>query len=128
MSEGRGGTRGQGNVAAAMRRRVGGGGRASEAAARTAARAAEPLPVKRRRKREKVGKRSNPEYMMAGGYVSKVVHERVMEVLANRGVRDELFEELDRYGVQHDGKRVYYGDLAELLCRQWLQSLGVEPE
>lgn len=127
MSEGRGGTRGQGNVAAAMRRRVGGGGQASEAAARTAARAAEPLPV-RRRKREKVGKRSNPEYMMAGGYVSKVVHERVMEVLANRGVRDELFEELDRHGVQHDGKRVYYGDLAELLCRQWLQSLGVELE
>jgi hypothetical protein len=34
-----------------------------------------------------------------GGYVRKVVHEWVMQVLANRGVANELFEESNHYGV-----------------------------
>ena len=125
------GRRGQGNVAGAMRRRVGGRGGGSAADAPVGGGAATgpaPIAAKRTRKREKVGKRSDPEYMMAGGYVRQIVHERVMEVLGNREVRRELLEELDRHGVKHDGKRVYYGDLAELMCLQWLERLGVEVE
>lgn len=126
MSERDPGRRGQGDVAGAMRRRVGGAagvGRGSDRGAGAA-----PGPGKRRRARAKVGKRSDPNYMMAGGYVREDVHEKVMETLGNRAVRRELFEELDEYGVKHDGRRVNYGDLAELLCLQWLERMGVEVE
>ncbi len=127
------GKRGQGNVADAMRRRVGGqgagrGGGQDRGQSGGIGKGPAPIAPKRTRKREKVGKRSDPVYMMAGGYVRQAVHERVMEVLGNREVRRALFEELDRYGVRHDGKRVYYGDLAELMCLQWLERLGVEVE
>lgn len=118
-------SRGQGNVAGAMRRRV---GRRSGGSGAGPGSGASPFQSKKKRNRAKVGKRSDPEYMMAGGYVRRAVHERVMEALSNREVRREVFEELDAYGVRHDGKRVYYGDLAELLCLRWLEDFEIEVE
>jgi hypothetical protein len=81
---------------------------------------------KQRRRRRKVGKRSNPRYKLAPGYVREEVHETVMRALGDRSLRPEILAELDEYGVEHRPERADYGDLVELLLRRWLEEKGVE--
>jgi hypothetical protein len=81
---------------------------------------------RQRRRRRKVGKRSNPRYKLAPGYVREEVHETVMRALGDRSLRAEILAELDEYGVEHRPGRADYGDLVELLLRRWLEEKSVE--
>jgi hypothetical protein len=81
---------------------------------------------RQRRRRRKVGKRSNPRYKLAPGHVREEVHETVMRALGDRSMRAEILAELDGYGVEHRPGRADYGDLVELLLRRWLEEKGME--
>lgn len=65
---------------------------------------------KRTRNRAKTGKRSNPNYVMAGAYVERGVREQVDRALA----------EMRTPG----GKKVEYSDLVQSLLVRWLEEVG----
>lgn len=114
--------RGQGNLMGAMRRRRSSGG--PQAPSSGGGEAAGGSPQRSGRKRARVGKRSDARYTLAGAYVREDVYEEVKEALADKSLRPELIEALDEAGVEHQPKKVGYGDLVELLLRQWLEDVG----
>ncbi|MGI8540560.1 MAG: hypothetical protein ACR2N0_12435 [Rubrobacteraceae bacterium] len=63
----------------------------------------------RRRNRAKTGKRSDPNYVMAGAYIERGVRERVDNALANLRQPGE--------------KKPEYSDLVQSLLIRWLQEL-----
>ncbi len=65
---------------------------------------------KRTRNRAKTGKRSNPNYVMAGAYIERGVREQVDRALA----------EMRKPG----GKKVEYSDLVQSLLVRWLGEVG----
>ncbi len=67
-------------------------------------------PPKRRRNRVKTGKRSNPEYMMAGAYIRKKVRQQVTHALSAQG------------------KEIEYSQLVERLLVRWLSDVGYSLE
>ena len=92
----------------------GGGGRSGPA--RTAP---------RRRRRQKVGKRSRPEeYAQASGFVRREVLGRLNRAMADPHVRARLEGELSEAGVEHKAGDPDYGALCELLLDEWLESVG----
>lgn len=68
----------------------------------------------RRRNRTKTGKRSNPNYVMAGAYIERGVRERVDNALVN----------LRRPGE----KKPEYSDLVQSLLIRWLEEIEIEEE
>lgn len=70
----------------------------------------------RRRSRAKTGKRSDPNYVMAGAYIERGVRERVDDALAN---------------LRQPGEKKHeYSDLVQSLLIRWLEELEegeVEP-
>jgi hypothetical protein len=68
----------------------------------------EGAPPKRRRRRQKTGKRSNPDYEQASAYVRKRVRRRVTQAL----VAQE--------------NRVDYSQLVEALLVRWLEEVGYQ--
>jgi hypothetical protein len=71
-------------------------------------------PTKRRRNRAKTGKRSDPNYVMAGAYIERGVRERV----------DRALTEMREPG----GKKVEYSDLVQSLLVRWLEEIGESDE
>src|SRR5919202_4855235 len=100
-------SRGEGNVASALRTR-----RRRE---REMGAASPSGPAVKRRKRPKVGKRSDPDYKLAPAYVRIAVHDRVMQALKDSTVRQDLFEFLEEWEVKHARGKVTYSDLSEAL-------------
>lgn len=99
------------------RRRDGGGGAAEPAGRRTA-------PGKRSRK--KVGKRSNPDYMLASALVRTDVYERVKQALLSGDVKQDALADLEERGVLHQPGKPLYSDVVEMLLREWLERVGWE--
>ena len=111
-------SRGEGNVASALRTR-----RRRE---REMGAASPSGPTVKRRKRPKVGKRSDPDYKLAPAYVRVAVHDRVMQALKDSTVRQDLLEFLEEWEVQHVRGKVTYSDLSEALLLEWLSKVGWE--
>lgn len=65
---------------------------------------------KRRRNRAKTGKRSNPDYVLAGAYIDGRVRQRV----------DEALTDLREPGK----KKTEYSDLVQGLLVRWLEEVG----
>lgn len=81
----------------------------------------------RTRKRGRVGKRSNPRYAQALGYVRRDIHTLVVErALTDPAVVGDLIVALDERGIEHKRGKADYGALVELWSREWLESLGYE--
>lgn len=68
----------------------------------------------RRRNRAKTGKRSDPNYVMAGAYIERGVRERVDNALVNLRQPGE--------------KKPEYSDLVQSLLVRWLQDVEEEAE
>lgn len=68
----------------------------------------------RRRNRAKTGKRSNPNYVMAGAYIERGVRERVDNALVNLRQPGE--------------KKPEYSDLVQSLLIRWLEEVEQEAE
>lgn len=82
-------------------------------------------PIRRRRRRQKLGKRSRPgEYAQASGFVRHGVVERKDQALADPEVRRGLEAELSRNGVEFKAGDPDFGALCELLLAEWLEAVG----
>jgi hypothetical protein len=117
MSESPERNRGEGSMANALRSRRRGG---AEPASRN--------PAPRARSRKKVGKRSNPDYMLASALVRKDVYERVRQALLSGEVKQEVLMDLADRGVLHQPGKPLYSDVVEMLLREWLERVGWELE
>lgn len=83
----------------------------------------------RRRRRQKVGKRSKPEvYAQASGFVKREVLARLEQAMVDSQVRSRLESELVAAGIEHKGGTPDYGALCELLIEEWLEANGYGPE
>ncbi len=107
-------------MANALRTRRRDGGGASEPTERRT------TPGKRSRK--KVGKRSNPDYMLASALVRKDVYERVRQALLSGDVKQDALVDLTERGVLHQPGKPLYSDVVEMLLREWLERVGWELE
>lgn len=81
-----------------------------------------------RKSRKKVGKRSNPDYMLASALVRKDVYERVKQALLSGEVKSEALMDLDDRGVLHQPGKPLYSDVVEMLLKEWLERVGWEVE
>lgn len=131
------GNRGEGNLTGAIQRRNKGGGRGARGSGeqRSSQQARESdeqiqnsVAVRRRRKRAKTGKRSEPGYTMTGAYVLQENYDRVKQLLADPEVKAELIGELDEWGVRHHPKKVGYSDLVEMLLLEWMERTDPDRE
>lgn len=82
----------------------------------------------RRRSRKKIGKRSNPDYMLASALVRKDVYERVRQALLSGEVKREALMGLAEQSVLHQPGKPLYSDVVEMLLREWLERVGWELE
>ncbi len=82
----------------------------------------------RRKIRKRVGKRSNPDYMLASALVRKDVYERVRQALLSGEVKQEVLMDLAEQGVLHQAGKPLYSDVVEMLLREWLERVGWELE
>lgn len=82
----------------------------------------------RRKSRKKVGKRSNPDYILASALVRKDVYERVRQALLSGEVKREALMDLAEQGVLHQPGKPLYSDVVEMLLREWLERVGWELE
>ncbi len=117
MSESR--NRGEGSMANALRTRRREGGAPEPTERRTAP---------GRRSRKKVGKRSNPDYMLASALVRKDVYERVRQALLSGDVKQDALVDLAERGVLHQPGKPLYSDVVEMLLKEWLERVGWELE
>lgn len=79
----------------------------------------------RRRRREKVGKRSRPEeYVQANGLVRRGVLQRWDRAKADPDVRQALADELSKHGIEFKSGDPDFGAVCELLLEEWLESVG----
>ncbi|MBA2691557.1 MAG: hypothetical protein H0U65_03565 [Rubrobacter sp.] len=120
MSEANERNRGEGSMANALRMRRRGGGVEREPGGRQEA--------PRRRSRKKIGKRSNPDYMLASALVRKDVYERVRQALLSGDVKQETLMDLAERGVLHQPGKPLYSDVVEMLLKEWLERVGWEVE
>lgn|GEM_PF-1819725 len=119
--------RGGGRLAGALARKSGAGRAAGDEspAARESQGFEAPGRPMRRRKRAKVGRRSNKaKYKQSLAYVRKDVRERVEQARKNPKVRAALEAELRDRGVEHKSDAPEYSALVELLLVDWLDSVG----
>lgn len=65
-----------------------------------------------RRTRARIGKRSDPNYVMSGAYIERGIRERVDTTLANLRQPGE--------------KKLEYSDLVQSLLVRWLEEVGEE--
>lgn len=81
---------------------------------------------RRRNQRKMVGKRSDPDYMLASAFVRVDVYDRVRQALLNPEVKRQALIELDESGVRHQPNKPLYSDVVEMLLKEWLERNGWE--
>lgn len=106
-------------MASALRTRRRGGGTPEPSESRA---------VPGRRSRKKVGKRSNPDYVLASALVRKDVYERVRQALLSGDVKQEALVDLAERRVLHQPGKPLYSDVVEMLLKEWLERVGWEIE
>ncbi len=85
-----------------------------------------PAQPRRRNQRKTVGKRSDPDYMLASAFVRVEVYDRVKQALLDPEVKRQALTDLDETGVRHQPNKPLYSDVVEMLLVEWLERSGWE--
>lgn len=80
--------------------------------------------ARRRTQRKRIGKRSDPDYMLASAFVRTDVYDTVRQALLNPEVKRQALMELQESGVRHQPGKPLYSDVVEMLLLEWLERSG----
>ncbi len=98
--------------------------RTSEAPEREASSRNTASQPRKRTQRKRVGKRSDPDYMLASAFVRTEVYEKVRQALLDPEVKKQTLSDLEDLRVKHQPGKPLYSDVVEMLLKEWLDRSG----